>query len=119
VTAPARRLLLDFAPSLAYTRHGYTFKLSNQEGAVPLVKVKDKYQVTLPASVRERAGVTVGDLLEAEVRGKKITLTPKALVDKDLKASLLASLAEAKRKGAIGPFKSAKAAIRALKRARV
>ncbi|MBI3305314.1 AbrB/MazE/SpoVT family DNA-binding domain-containing protein [Candidatus Parcubacteria bacterium] len=86
---------------------------------MPVVKVKEKYRVTLPVPVRQRAGVAVGDLLEAAVEGKKITLTPKALVDKDLHASLLASLAEAERKGVLGPFRNAKAAIRALKRARV
>ena len=41
---------------------------------MPLVKIKEKYQVTLPASVRKKAGVAVGDLLEAQVRGKTITL---------------------------------------------
>lgn len=85
---------------------------------MPLVKVKEKYQVTLPAQVRERIGVAVGDLLEAAVEGKKITLTPTALVDEDLHASLLASLVEAKRKGTLGPFRSARAALRALKRAK-
>lgn len=86
---------------------------------MPLVKVKNKYQVTLPAPLRERVGVAVGDLLETKVEGKKITLTPKTLIDKELHASLLASLAEAERKGTIGPFRSARAAIRALKRAKV
>ncbi len=53
-----------------------------------LVKVKDKYQVTLPAALREKAGLEVGDLLEAKVEGKKITLTPKAVLDRDLAQSL-------------------------------
>ena len=44
---------------------------------MPLVRVKGKYQVTLPLTVREKAGLAVGDLLEAKVEGKKITLTPK------------------------------------------
>ncbi|MBI2625447.1 AbrB/MazE/SpoVT family DNA-binding domain-containing protein [Candidatus Parcubacteria bacterium] len=86
---------------------------------MPVVKVKEKYQVTLPVPVRERAGVAVGDLLEAAVEGKKITLTPKALVDKHLHASLLASLTEAEQKGTIGPFRSVRAAIRTLKRVKV
>lgn len=86
--------------------------------AVPFVKVKAKYQITLPASIRERVGVALGDLLEAKIEGEKITLTPKAVIDKDLKASLLASLVEAKRKGTLGPFKTAKAAMLALKRAK-
>lgn len=42
-----------------------------------LVKVKEKYQVTIPTSVRQKVGLDVGDVLEAEVTGKKITLTPK------------------------------------------
>jgi AbrB family looped-hinge helix DNA binding protein len=58
---------------------------------VPLVKVKGKYQVTLPASVRKKAGVAVGDLLEAQVRGKTITLTPKMAHDASSWLSALTS----------------------------
>jgi len=36
-----------------------------------LVKIKEKYQVTLPAALREKAGLEVGDLLDAKVEGKK------------------------------------------------
>ena len=35
-----------------------------------LVKIKDKYQVTLPAALREKAGLEVGDLLETEMQEK-------------------------------------------------
>ena len=49
-----------------------------------LVKIKEKYQVTLPAALREKAGLEVGDLLEAKVEGKKITLTPKSVLDREL-----------------------------------
>ena len=74
---------------------------------MPLVKVKAKYQVTLPASLRQKAGLAVGDLLEATVEGKKITLTPKSVVDRELALAL-----EDLRKGRVhGPFNSAKAAI--------
>jgi len=55
---------------------------------MPLVKVKDKYQVTLPAAVRQQAGLVVGDLLEVEVKGKKITLTPKSVMDRELALAL-------------------------------
>ena len=78
-----------------------------------LVKVKEKYQVTLPASVRQKAGVAVGDLLEAKVQGKRITLTPKRVIDRELALAL----EEFKRGRFIGPFRTAKAAIRALRRA--
>ena len=77
---------------------------------MPLVKVKEKYQVTLPASVRQKAGLAVGDLLEAAVEGKKITLTPKTVVDRELALAL-----EDLKKGRVyGPFSSAKAMIRSL-----
>ncbi len=36
------------------------------ESTLPLVKVKTKYQITLPTTVREQAGIDVGDLLEAK-----------------------------------------------------
>lgn len=80
---------------------------------MPLVKVKEKYQVTLPTEVRQKAGLAVGDLLEVEVKGKKITLTPKSVVDRELALAL-----EDYEKGrSIGPFRTAKTAIRALRRA--
>jgi AbrB family looped-hinge helix DNA binding protein len=79
---------------------------------VPLVKVKEKFQVTLPASVRRKAGLAVGDLLEANVEGKKITLTPKSVVDRELALAL-----EDVRKGRVyGPFSSAKEMIQSLHR---
>jgi AbrB family looped-hinge helix DNA binding protein len=48
-----------------------------------LVRIKSKYQVTLPESVRKEVNVAVGDLLEATVEGRKITLTPKTVIDRD------------------------------------
>ena len=46
-----------------------------------LVTVKDKFQVTIPAKLRERIGVRVGDLLEMTVHEGGIQLRPKAVVD--------------------------------------
>ncbi len=34
-----------------------------------LVKVKDKFQITLPLDIRRRIRVAVGDYMEAEVSG--------------------------------------------------
>ncbi|OGB93253.1 MAG: hypothetical protein A3G35_14410 [candidate division NC10 bacterium RIFCSPLOWO2_12_FULL_66_18] len=83
---------------------------------MPLVKVKEKYQVTLPASVRQKAGVVVGDLLEAQVQGKKITLTPKVVVDRTFIEKRLAESFEDFRKGRVyGPFASAREAVRSLR----
>ena len=74
-----------------------------------LVKIKDKYQVTLPVLLREQAGLEVGDVLEIRTEGKKITLTPKSLVDRDIEISL-----RQYREGKGRTFSSAKEAIRHL-----
>lgn len=74
-----------------------------------LVAIKNKYQVVIPRQVRERIGLQVGDLLEANVERGKITFTPKSLVDRGI-AEGLADL----RKGRVhGPYKSASEAMSA------
>lgn len=81
---------------------------------MPLVKVRDKYQVTLPATVRRKAGIAIGDLLEAQVKDARITLTPKRVVDRELALAL-----EDVKKGRVyGPFRSAREAVRSLRRRR-
>jgi AbrB family looped-hinge helix DNA binding protein len=77
-----------------------------------LVKIKEKYQVTLPAALRQKAGLEVGDLLDAKVEGKKITLTPKSVLDREL-AQALKEIEQGK---TFGPFSSAKDLIRSLNR---
>lgn len=77
-----------------------------------LVKVKPKFQVTIPPAVRQELGLEVGDLLEARVQAQRLVLTPKAVVDKRLKESL----DEARQGKLIGPFRTAKAVVRVLKR---
>jgi AbrB family looped-hinge helix DNA binding protein len=79
---------------------------------VPLVRVKDKYQVTLPAAIRRKAGLAVGDLLEVKVQGKKITLTPKSVIDREIALGL----EDFERGRFVGPFRTAKAAVGALRR---
>jgi AbrB family looped-hinge helix DNA binding protein len=49
---------------------------------MPLVKVKDKFQVTIPASIRKAVELDIGDLLEAEVRENGILLIPKTIMDR-------------------------------------
>jgi len=49
---------------------------------VPLVKVKEKFQITLPAELREALHLAVGDLLEATIQDNVIVLTPKVVVDR-------------------------------------
>ena len=80
--------------------------------AVAVVRVKSHYQVTLPPQVRSKAGVAVGDLFEAKVEGRTITLIPKRFIDHELKLALN----EVKRGRIKGPFPTAQATVRALRR---
>jgi AbrB family looped-hinge helix DNA binding protein len=52
-----------------------------------VIKVRPNGQVTLPSSLRERAKLSVGDLLEAKLENGKITLTPASLIDRDIAES--------------------------------
>jgi AbrB family looped-hinge helix DNA binding protein len=48
------------------------------------IKVRKKYQITLPTAVREAAGVYEGDFLTAEVQeDRTIVLRPGRLIDAD------------------------------------
>ena len=49
---------------------------------MPLVKVKEKFQITLPAELRDALHLAVGDMLEATIEQDKIVLTPKIVVDR-------------------------------------
>ena len=51
--------------------------------ALPLVKIKEKFQITLPAELREALHLAVGDLLEATIQDNVIVLKPKAVVDRE------------------------------------
>lgn len=70
---------------------------------MPIVTVKSKFQVVIPAKVRRQAGIKVGDLLEAKVERGKVTLTPKSLVDR----GIAESLEDFKKGRSYGPFASA------------
>jgi len=43
---------------------------------MPLVKIKEKGQVTLPAKIRERRGLHTGDYMEVQEEGNRIVLIP-------------------------------------------
>jgi AbrB family looped-hinge helix DNA binding protein len=76
-----------------------------------IVTVKNKYQVVIPQRVRKQIGVAVGDILEAKVERGRITLTPKAVVDRAVAEAL-----EDVRKGRVrGPFNTVDEMIDSLK----
>jgi len=47
-----------------------------------LVKIKEKYQVTIPSAIRDKLSLKVGDMLEADLENDQIVLKPKMIVDK-------------------------------------
>ena len=61
-----------------------------------LVKVKEKGQVTLPAKLRERLGLHVGDYLEVADDGARIVLVPQAIAPRhpEVDAALAEALAD-------------------------
>lgn len=59
---------------------------------MPLVTVKDKFQVTIPATLRKQAAIREGDLLEATLTPEGILLRPKVLVDRDRVADKMEDL---------------------------
>jgi len=69
---------------------------------MPIVMVKNKFQVVIPRSVRDKVGINVGDVLEARAERGKITFTPKALVDR----GIAKSLEDFKQGRAYGPFET-------------
>ncbi len=76
-----------------------------------IVRVEKKGQVTLPVRLRRQARVNDGDLLEAQWERGKITLTPKFLLDRQIRESL-----EDYKKGRFyGPFGSAEEMVASLK----
>ncbi len=79
---------------------------------MPLVKIKTKYQVTLPSELRKRVGVQIGDLLEARIERGRITLTPKTVIDR----GIAESLEEFKKGRSYGPFDTAEEMLVSLQR---
>ena len=79
-------------------------------------KVGPKYQVVIPKKVREATGLKPGDLIEAEPVREGILLRPKVLVDRGLEEALAEAEADVRAGRMTGPYKSARALVRAAKR---
>src|SRR5215210_1884975 len=82
----------------------------DHQAAMPLVRIKQKFQVTIPDHVRKQAGLEVGDFLEATAKGNVITLKPKVVVDRhpEIDARLREAMEDVQAGRTYGPFSSAK-----------
>lgn len=59
---------------------------------MPVVRVLDHGQVTIPKPLREALGLKKGDLAEVELEGDRVVITPKRLVQKQAFQQLVALL---------------------------
>ena len=57
---------------------------------MPLVTVKPKFQVIIPAKLRRRVNLREGDLMEVTVVGDGILFRPMEVVDRDAAADRIA-----------------------------
>lgn len=84
-----------------------------------LTKIKPKYQVTIPYTVRAQMRLDVGDLVGVEVHKNIIIIKPQKVVDKSSKKDIDDAIAEGLKDIAagreFGPFASVKEFKTALK----
>lgn len=78
--------------------------------AITAVKIGASRQVAIPKKIHDRLRLKPGDYLEIAVDDDRIILTPKALVDK----RIAEGLADLKAGRTLGPFNTAREAMRAL-----
>ncbi len=46
-----------------------------------VLQIRRNFQITLPAAVRKRLHLNIGDILETEVKNDKIIIVPKKTID--------------------------------------
>ena len=98
-----------------------------RETKMPLIKIKQNYQITIPQELRKKFNVAVGDYLEIEDQEEGLVIKPVKVVRPDQAYFYTpewqkkeAEADEAIAKGdVLGPFNNAKDAIKALKRAKL
>jgi AbrB family looped-hinge helix DNA binding protein len=87
---------------------------SRTKRATAVVKIGVSRQVAIPKRIHDQLGLEPGDYLEVVLEDDRVILTPKAFIEKRLAEGL-----EDIRKGRVrGPFRSASALVRSLRKAR-
>ena len=88
-----------------------------------IAQIRQNFQLTLPASLRKRLGLKIGDIVELAIRGTTVTLTPKRAVNLEDAWFWSTSWQEGEREaeadikaGRVKKAKSAEELIRALKK---
>jgi AbrB family looped-hinge helix DNA binding protein len=63
---------------------------------MPLARVKQKGQVTIPANIREELGLHEGDYVEVTTEGSRVVLTPQEIAPRhpEIDAALAEGLAD-------------------------
>ena len=87
---------------------------SKTNRATAVVKIGVSRQVSIPKRIHDQLGLEPGDYLEVALEGDRVILTPKALIEKRLAEGL-----DDIRNGRVsGPFRSASALVRSLRKVR-
>ena len=76
-----------------------------------IVKIGVSRQIVIPKKLYEKLGLVPGDYLEVELMDNHLVLTPKMLVEK----CLAEGLEDVNQGRVVGPFKTARAAMWALR----
>lgn len=81
---------------------------SHGANAAANVTIGTSRQVVIPKKIHDELGLKPGDILEVELRDRRVVFTPKALVDKDIAEALVKALEDPEDSRTYGPFSSTK-----------
>ncbi|MBF0343566.1 MAG: AbrB/MazE/SpoVT family DNA-binding domain-containing protein [Nitrospirae bacterium] len=77
---------------------------------MPLIRVMEHFQITIPSEIREKMQIKRGDFLEVYINGQEIVLRPKTIIDREEEERIEEEIAEGiqdyQEGRIIGPFKS-------------
>lgn len=82
---------------------------NTEETVFPLVRVKDKFQITIPTKVRKLIHIKRGDVLEVGIKDQVIIIKPKVVLDRtNVEDAINEGLKDYKKGNLFGPFKNIK-----------